>query len=260
MSDAQYNQYKNLFEFAAQWRGLKVVKHETDRKKFNKNMQFDEYTLSTFKHPDTGRVTYIYLFMEESRYAASGQDMLKLLVGYTSACDIILITENTLSSHLNKALAKLKRKNTLVDIYCYRHEIFSLICPYAPLTCRHRIMKRDEVEDLLKRDLHTTVANLPRIYDNDPQCVWIGARVGHVLELTAPSYITHKCITYKLVVPVSGTVRIAKADVPILEVEEDATAAADDTETADEVIANETFEAEDIVDDGAADDDGAGFD
>jgi DNA-directed RNA polymerase subunit H (RpoH/RPB5) len=65
-------------------------------------------------------------------------------------------------------------------------------------------MNKIEINQLINEDLFTTIANLPKIREDDPQCIWIGAKIGDIIEITSPSYITHLYKTYKVVVPRIG--------------------------------------------------------
>lgn len=49
---------------------------------------------------------------------------------------------------------------------------------------KHRILAKDELDDVLK-EFHATSANLfPKIDSQDPMARWIGARPGNVIEIT----------------------------------------------------------------------------
>ena len=65
--------------------------------------------------------------------------------------------------------------------------------------------------ELANNELCCYIINLPKIYDNDPQCLWIGAQVGDVLEITMYTDMAGEVIVYRVVVPRNGRVLAYKA-------------------------------------------------
>jgi DNA-directed RNA polymerase subunit H (RpoH/RPB5) len=99
-----------------------------------------------------------------------------------------------------------------LNIFTYLHVIFDLVIPKGPLCYPHRILSKEEVLHLCNEELFCYLTNLPKIFDEDPQCIWIGAESGDVVEIKILSDISGEAIQYRVVVPRSGRVIFTKED------------------------------------------------
>jgi DNA-directed RNA polymerase subunit H (RpoH/RPB5) len=258
MTEAQYNQYLHVQTFAKKWQNYMPGADELKREVFIKQMQLDKFVVSEFTDGKSGRKVYIYLMDKESKHVNSSQEMRRLLVKH-KLCHIIIISESNFSNHIHKVFYAAKNEQ-LLDIRCYKTETFTMIMPEAPLAAKHRIMSNAEKDQLINRDLITTIANLPKIMDDDPQCIWIGARTGDIVEITSPSYITQIRVSYGVVIPRQGRIITPKKTVPIIVNDSDDI---DDIDEADETKIDTTdapetdvneFNDENLNDDADADD------
>ena len=245
MTESQYNQYNNLLVFAKEWRKYKVVSGTLDIETFRKTIQVDQYIKIDCTDPHNNRNVFIYLFDRVSKYITSSQDLKKLLKKIKPASDVILVIYKPLGTYGRRAVSSFKNLNISV----YRQEIFDLIAPKGPLCYQHRIMSREEIIKLTNDDLCCYITNLPKIFDEDTQCIWIGAKVGDVLEIKISSDISGESIHYRVVVPKSGKLiaykeapaeeePVEEEDEEILEHREEGAAADDDddAEAADSVV------------------------
>jgi DNA-directed RNA polymerase subunit H (RpoH/RPB5) len=207
MSDIEFNRYKNIIIFAEEWRKYKID-NVLGKEDFRKAMQSDQYVRLDCLDNRKDRVVHVYLFDKNSKYVLSSPDMKKLLKKIKDPCQLILITYQVLNVYHRKAIASQKH----LTVSVYRHEIFDLVVPHGPLCYSHRVMSRDEVIKLTNEDLCCYVINLPKIYDEDPQCIWIGAEVGDVVEIKMLSDIAGIAYQYRVVIPKSGKV-IAYKDI-----------------------------------------------
>ncbi len=206
MTESQYNRYQNVITFAKEWRMYKLKNKPLDAGAFRTAMQTEQYVLVECLDTKKNREVLIYMFDKESKYVASSQDLKRLLKKIKNACDVILITYNPFRTYGRKAIASYKHLN----VYTYLQEIFEMILPYGPLCYPHRILSREEVLRLCNEDLMCYLINLPKIFDEDPQCIWIGATSGDVIEITMLSDIAGETIQYRVVVPKSGRVVFIK--------------------------------------------------
>jgi hypothetical protein len=199
-SNIQYKQYLNLQIFTKKWRNMEIKNKILNENEFIKNMQFNNYINLECISKSNGKITMIFLLAKTNK-SINTQDIKKILNKVKIVCDVILISEYNITIDLNKILYNMKHIN---NIYCYKHENFNLIIPECTLTGLHKILSKQEIYQLINEDLFTTISNLPKIRENDPQCIWIGAKTGDVIEISSPSYITHSYRTYKVVVPKLG--------------------------------------------------------
>lgn len=209
MSEIQFKQYNNIRIFAEEWRKYKVLSEKLDMTKFRNSMQQDEYIQINCLNPKKTRKVTIYLFDKNSKYVSTTQHMKSLLKKIKSSGEVILITYAPLKTYLNKAIASFKN----LKISVYRHEIFDLIIPDGPLCYEHTIIPRPEVLELMNHELQCYINNLPKIFVEDPQCIWIGAEVGDVVGIKMLSDISGEVMHYRIVVPKSGRIIMSKEPV-----------------------------------------------
>ena len=217
MTDIQFNRYLNVITFAKEWRKYKISNKTLDEQAFRNTIQTDQYVLMECIDPKNNREVFIYLFDKDSKYATSSQDLKQLLKKIKNPCNIIFITYKPFNTYGKKVILS----NKHLSIYTYLHEIFELVLPYGPLCYPHRILSYEEVLKLCNSELMCYLTNLPKIFDEDPQCIWIGAESGDVVEIKILSDIAGETIQYRVVVPKSGRVVFAKeaAEEPLVEEE-----------------------------------------
>jgi len=206
MADIQYNRYKNIIIFAKDWRKYKLSYKQLDETAFRGEMQTESYVAFECADLKKNRQVFIYLFDKDSKYTNSSQDLRKLLKKIKNPCDVILITYKPFNTYGKKAIASFKHLNAMN----YRHEIFDLVLPNGPLCYPHRIMTREEVLHLCNEELFCHIINLPKIFNEDPQCIWIGAESGDVIEIKMLSDISGEVVHYRVVVPKNGRVIFSK--------------------------------------------------
>lgn len=209
-TDVQYNRYKNVIIFATEWRKYKLADKPLDETAFRNEMHTEQYVLVDCADMKKNKQVLIYLFDKESKYATSSQDLKKLLKKIKNPCDVILITYVAFNTYGLKAIASFKH----LHVMTYRHEIFDLVLPNGPLCYPHRVMSREEVLHLCNEELFCHIINLPKIFNEDPQCIWIGAESGDVVEIKMLSDISGEAVQYKVVVPKNGRVIFSKETTP----------------------------------------------
>lgn len=214
MSTIQFNQYKNLNEFATTWRGYTSNFTMLDEDAFRKQMQSNQYIrmdyINKFEKP-----VQIYLLTPNSKYN-NNQVLKQLLVKIKDPTDVILVTEQPLKKYTYDNINTFKH----LRVKGYLHRNFDVIMPNVPLAYRHRIMSKSEVLNLLNNELRCSLINLPKILSDDVQIIWIAAEVCDVVEIRALSDIMGESIRYHVVVPRSGRVISFRQD-PIEEKKEE---------------------------------------
>ncbi len=212
MAEAQYNRYMNLHVFAEEWRKYKVNSKPVNITVFRNTMQTDEYIIIDCTDMKDGSKVLIHLIEPESKYAKTTHEIKKLLNKIKNNKEkstvVIFVTYRPFNIYGKKALAAPEFKH--LTIYTYLHEIFDMILPNGPLCYPHRIMSRSEVLNLCNNELYCYIENLPKIFDEDPQCIWIGAKGGDVIEIKMLSYVSGVVYQYKTVVPKTGRLVYAK--------------------------------------------------
>ena len=102
--------------------------------------------------------------------------------------DVILITENELTSHPIKKLQEFSTEGTeTLGFINFVHEIYTLFIMdiFDHVTVpEHRILSRKEEEAVLKQ-LRIGRHQLPKANTKDGACIILGAEVGDILEISA---------------------------------------------------------------------------
>jgi DNA-directed RNA polymerase subunit H (RpoH/RPB5) len=200
MSEAQYIQYQNLHIFAEKWRKYKHVGTIYTKKEFVTNMQSEECVMLQYVNPASSKPVLLYLLSANSKYNNNSQNLRGLLARIKEPTDVIIVSSEVFKTYSIRTIAKFKT----LRVKTYLHENFDLIIPNGPLCYPHRILSFEEVNNLLNKEISCKLINLPKILQEDVQCIWIGAEVGDVIEITQLSDITGESIQYRVVIPKSG--------------------------------------------------------
>lgn len=101
--------------------------------------------------------------------------------GYSSG--MIIVSPSRSSDSVLSVLRKYisNKENPLVQIFDIRHLQFD-ISKHRKVP-KHRILKSDEIEDILKEYNLISPTGMPKIDSQDPMAKWIGARPGDVVEV-----------------------------------------------------------------------------
>jgi DNA-directed RNA polymerase subunit H (RpoH/RPB5) len=215
--------YQNIFSFY-KYRNLIPVDDLLTQAEFAKKIQKDKYILlpainksfegevaSISKYIDkfnekssTKNITVFYILLiypgtdSESKRA----NMMKFVnhVRYPKA-DVIIITPTKLSNSVIKGLVGLNntKEHKYHNFKSYTYNLLTTVVPEFELTPKYNILSESEISEL-----QLDVAVLPKIFENDPPMVWIGARVGQIICFKYLSETTINAIGYCVVVPMTN--------------------------------------------------------
>lgn len=110
--------------------------------------------------------------------------------------DVMIITQTKLSNSVMKGVSALSgtREHARHTFNAYTYNLLTTVIPEFELAPKYEILS--------ERDAHEfDLDSLSKIFVNDPQAVWIGAKVGQVLKYTYLSEITIYAIGYCVVAP-----------------------------------------------------------
>lgn len=200
MSEAQYIQYQNLHIFAEKWRKYVHTGTMYTKKEFTTIMQSEENVLLKYVNTASSKQVLIFLLSVNSKYNNNSQNLRGLLARIKEPTDVIIVSSEIFKTYSIRTISTFES----LRVKTYLHENFDLIVPRGPLCYPHRILSFEETNHLLNKELCRRLIHLPKIYSEDVQCIWIGAEVGDVIEITQLSDITGKSIQYRVVIPKSG--------------------------------------------------------
>lgn len=191
--------YKNVNTFY-EYRGLKSTDQELSQDQFVKKITRDKYLIlnSVPKNPTNDQVGFnLVLVYPNTECETKRANMIKL-INYIKEpkVDVLIITPNELSSSVNKLLASLSKSSGEHEFRTYKSFTYRLLTTILP---DHELVPKYEFADkeLFKE---YELEELPKILENDPQMIWIGAKVGDVIKATFLSEVSIESINYRIVI------------------------------------------------------------
>ena len=159
--------------------------------------------------------TFIVIIDMGSRYSNQSPEfvtLMKRLPGFDHDkrdynIDIIVISQNSLSSHIMKKINLYTNYGTdlagFTHIEAHQYYVFyiNIMDPNNAFIPQHRIISREE-EDVILNSIYSDKKEMPRIHQSDPPVVWIGGEVGDIIEIIQLSEAAGLQIAYRVVVPI----------------------------------------------------------
>lgn len=198
-----YNKYTNIKKFITDYRKYKIDAGFYEFNVFKKNIQVDEYIMHKCINAKKGRIVYIYLFIDQSKYLKT-TNLFKRIIDKLpeEPADVIIISKDDLNIYITKSLLKY----TNLRVFNYLHKYFAIELANGPLCSKHTLLTDEDVKLLCSRDLIIHPLSLPSISVLDPQNIWIGGELGQVIKIESVSEITGHTIRYRLISPDSGKI------------------------------------------------------
>lgn len=227
-----YTIYKNVWRFY-DYRRLSSIDVQLSQDAFIKDIQRDKYILLSAvdrslvcdesgaviadKVDETRRIvethnekskdcafaiTHVLLVYPGTECESKRANMMKLInhVRYPKA-HVLVITPTKITAGILKSLHALRsqREHSARDFKAFTYTLLNAVLPEHELVPRYEILSEAEMVQL--RGWRIDPELLPKIFEHDPQIVWIGAEVGQVVRFTYPSEVTIESIGYCVVVP-----------------------------------------------------------
>ena len=224
--------YKNI-QVLYQYRRLVSLDDEYTQEQFIKHIQKDKYILLSAANRsdvvgnsdelDNSKISklknLIHTYNEKSKSSDAvitnllliypgtecenkRANMLKLInhIRYPLA-NVIIITPTKVSSGVAKGLQALsgRSEHRGHDFKTFTYSLLSSVLPEYELVPKYEILTQEQIDNLKKWFIDPN--SLPKVFEHDPQMVWIGAKVGDVIKFTAMSEVTIESIGYCIVVP-----------------------------------------------------------
>lgn len=115
--------------------------------------------------------------------------------------EVVVVTPVKVSSSISKYLTSLSGAPEHEDheFRPFTYTLLNAILPDHELVPKYTILNAEEVSGLKQWLIDPN--SLPKIFENDPQMVWIGAKVGDVVRFVAPCEVTIESVGYCTVIP-----------------------------------------------------------
>lgn len=115
--------------------------------------------------------------------------------------EVFIITPTKISSGVAKGLCALAtlKEHRHHEVRSFTYTLLSSVIPEHDLAPTYKNLNGSEIAKL--QTWFSEPDSLPKIYESDPQMVWIGAKVDDVVAFTYPSEITIEAVRYCKVIP-----------------------------------------------------------
>lgn len=164
---------------------INIIKENINNSKFSNN---------------TFQITYYIIFHYNSELYMKTQELKKVLIKLKNTpfkYNIILITKNSISTHVQTFIDSMKSKISIIN---YPYKLFTIIIPNHILSNKHEILSEDDANNLLNNILLCKKINLPKIRLNDPQIIWSPGKVNDIVKITRYDDITGISIYYRVII------------------------------------------------------------
>ncbi len=147
-------------------------------------------------------LTNILLIYPGTDCESKRANMIKLInhIRFPST-NVIIVTPTKISSGVAKGLQSLSsmREHRNHTFKAFTYTLLNSVLPEYELVPKYEILTQEQIENL--KAWFIEPAALPKIFENDPQMVWIGAKAGDVVKFKYLSEVTIEGIGYCNVVP-----------------------------------------------------------
>ena len=230
--------YKNICEEFINYRKLNLDDPVMDNKTFSEEVFKKGYVcIKASIDSKWKKNTYIILYHFITSDILKAADVKKIiskltkdnldLEGEKKPFDIIIITQNPVSTHVSNYIKEFQSKskelnesmnmdtNSIVDclfdhekihcncaknnIYCYTYTNFIITVPKHILVPEYKVLNGEDRNEVIST-LFTRKAKLPKIKRNDPCVVWSHAIAGDIIEFNRNDEVTGKSLYYRIVV------------------------------------------------------------
>lgn len=204
-TESLFAKYQNIQKFIVDYRHYELKDKEQflSFEKFSKRLQETSYIKHVCFDPKTKKDIIICFFKEDSKYVKDSTIFRSFMGGLiapyekTLNIEIILILKNPPGYHIKNNL--FPYFNEMFPLHIYYHRYFIIELNKGAMCSVHTILNQEQINYLCSRELWVMPTNLPIIYADDPQCIWIGAKPGDVIKIQSLSDLTGKCIRYRYV-------------------------------------------------------------
>lgn len=147
-------------------------------------------------------LTNILLVYPGTECESKRANMMKLInhIRFPSV-NVIIITPSKISAGVAKGLQLLstQKEHREHTFKAFTYTLLNSVIPEYDLAPRYEILTSEQIDELKAWFLDP--ATFPKVFENDPQMVWIGAKVGDVVKYTFLSETTIEGIGYCTVIP-----------------------------------------------------------
>jgi DNA-directed RNA polymerase subunit H (RpoH/RPB5)/uncharacterized protein YciU (UPF0263 family) len=195
----QYDIYKIVTECYCPYRGLTIKSAEVNKDDFIKNMQYDGYV--KLETEADGKKILIFILDKNERGSndiITTTESFKLFINSikNKEAEIVIISPARFQTHV---INYVYENGLNENMYRYHYDNFKVVVPLGPYVPEHKILNEQERKKVLNT-LNIEPKNMKKIYTDDPQSIWLGARPEQILEIKSYSQTVGYTVDYRRVV------------------------------------------------------------
>jgi DNA-directed RNA polymerase subunit H (RpoH/RPB5) len=195
-----YVMYLNVRKFLEhkEYRNHKILSEIEKPDNLHQMVQLDEY-IKIMSVKDKKR--YATLILADSSTFSGWKGILSILVNTFKTCDeIFLITKKHFLARIKKKLVMFK---SVGKIHNFIYDNFTSEVTKGPCVSKHTVLTPEQAITVCRDILRCHPMSLEKISVSEPQCIWIGAKVGDIVKINGISSNEGKYTDYRLVFPES---------------------------------------------------------
>jgi DNA-directed RNA polymerase subunit H (RpoH/RPB5) len=200
-----YNIYRNIHAFY-DYRKLSSLVPIMKQDEFIKNIQLNKYVIlpsAPKDDKDAKKVLVLLLIYPGTECENKRANMKKFIdkIEYPFA-EVMTITQVKVSAGVMGGLRQweVDTSKAYRSFKSFTYPLFNCIIPEYNQAPKYSILSEEDT-DLLDKKAMMDKENLPKIFEHDPQMVWLGARVGDVVRIIRLSDNNMEDPYYRLVIP-----------------------------------------------------------
>lgn len=174
--------YENVIKFLEfpQYRNLKIAeKDRLNPTEFVEKVIRQQYVVINAKDSSDHAIAVIVFNSGYNAFTHDGKKISNLIKTVGSSDEIILVIQDDISTSIRNAIDEVSDKK---DVKIYQYQLFTAELPIVLGVPQHRILRGAEREAILS-DIKVRPSELPSILDTDPQIVWIGGKMGDIVQI-----------------------------------------------------------------------------
>ncbi len=215
--DYLYRVYTNVIKMITQenYRNMDLIDPQLSQKDFENKIQIDRYIIINVKSSKTveskENIESFYLVHHRESFTRKVPEFKKIVNKVAKNIrNIYFVSDKGFSPHVSKLILSMRIH---FNIRLYDYGIFSYEIPKNVLCSKHEIMKEEEIKQLEIDHNLVSRLELAKIRENDPQCIWIGAKVADTIRITRNN-MSGESLNYRIVIGATAT-KVVSSSIPV---------------------------------------------
>jgi len=204
-----YNCYEMIFLMLEKYRKYKINSKKLTKPEFKEKAKTGHVKIKTVSN--SGDKVIVFLAKENSEWTRKSGPFRKVLDKLGDEKQQVIII--SYKSRLHLLFKNNSQEYPNLELLNYSVDHFKNELPLGPHCSEHTVLTDGEVRELFLETFNLKSSfELPKILVDDPQIIWIGAKINDIVKIETKSKITGNYISYRIVVPNPLSAKISKSE------------------------------------------------